>query len=71
MEVGEFAGPVKGNGGIYFIQVVEKNQGAQTFDAEQEQKTAIATATRSLSTGRLINELFSKAKVVDNRYMFF
>lgn len=71
MEVGEFAGPVKGNGGIYFIQVVEKNQGAQTFDAEQEQKTAVATATRSLSTGRLINELFSKAKVVDNRYMFF
>lgn len=71
MEVGEFAGPIKGNGGIYFIQVVEKNQGAQTYDAEQEQKNAVATATRSLSTGRLMNELFSKAKVVDNRYLFF
>ena len=71
MEVGDFDGPIKGNGGIYFIQVVEKNQGAQTYDAEQEQKNAVATATRSLTTGRLVNELFSKSKVVDSRYRFF
>jgi len=71
LEQGQTAGPIKGNGGIYFVQVVERGQGAQTFDAAQEQKNAIATSTRNLGHSRLVNELFTKAKVVDNRYMFF
>ena len=48
LEQGQTAGPIKGNGGIYFVQVVERGQGAQTFDAAQEQKNAVSTATRSL-----------------------
>ena len=71
LEQGQIAGPIKGNGGIYFVQVVERGQGAQTFDAAQEQKNAISTATRSLGHTRLVNELFTKGKVVDNRYLFF
>ena len=71
MEAGEIAGPIKGNGGVYFIQVIERNQGAQTFNTEQEQKTAASTAARGTSSNRLINELFAKGKVVDNRYLFF
>ena len=71
LEQGQTAGPIKGNGGIYFVQVVERGQGAQTFDAAQEQKNAVSTATRSLGHTRLINELFTKGKVVDNRYLFF
>ncbi|MBR4337422.1 MAG: SurA N-terminal domain-containing protein [Bacteroidaceae bacterium] len=71
LEQGQTAGPIKGNGGIYFVQVVERGQGAQTFDAAQEQKNAISTATRSLGHTRLVNELFTKGKVVDNRYLFF
>ena len=71
LEQGETAGPIKGNGGIYFVQVVERGQGAQTFDAAQEQKNAVSTATRSMGHTRLVNELYTKAKVVDNRYLFF
>lgn len=71
MEAGEIAGPIKGNGGIYFIQILERNQGALTFNAEQEQKNAAATAARGTTANRLINELYTKGKVVDNRYLFF
>ena len=71
MEAGEVAGPIKGNSGIYFIQVLERNNGAQTYNAEQEQKNAAATAARNTTANRLINELFAKGKVVDNRYLFF
>lgn len=71
MEAGQVAGPIKGNGGVYFIQVLERNNGAQTFNAEQEQKTAAATAARNTSINRLISELFAKGNVVDNRYLFF
>ena len=71
LEQGAFAGPIKGNGGIYFVQVVESNKGTQTFDAAQEQKTAAAAATRNINANRLISELFNKSKVKDNRYLFF
>ena len=71
LEQGQTAGPIKGNGGIYFVQVVERGQGAQTYDAAQEQKNAVSTATRNLGHARLINELYTKGKVVDNRYLFF
>lgn len=71
LEQGETAGPIKGNGGIYFVQVVERGQGAQSFDAAQEQKNAVSTATRNMGHTRLVNELYTKAKVIDNRYLFF
>ena len=71
LEPGTVAGPIKGNGGIYFIEVIEQSTGAQNFDAEQEQKTIAATAARNINASRMINELFMKGKVVDNRYLFF
>ena len=71
LEQGQTAGPIKGNGGIYFVQIVERGKGAQTFDAAQEQKNAVSTATRSMGHARLVNELFTKGKDVDNRYMVF
>lgn len=71
LEQGQTAGPIKGNGGIYFVQVVERGKGVQTFDAAQEQKNAVSAATRSMNHSRLVNELYAKSKVVDNRYLFF
>ncbi len=53
------------------MQVVERGKGAQTFDAAQEQKNAVSAATRSMNHSRLVNELYAKSKVVDNRYLFF
>lgn len=61
---------VKGNGGAFVFQVLDKTQreGA-TFDektVEQQQRQAALQAA-----SRFINELYTKANVVDRRYIFF
>ena len=68
---GTFSAPVKGNGGVYFLEVIKKNNGAATFDAAAEQKTLEAAATRNVNSGTIVNELFRKGNVEDNRYIFF
>lgn len=71
LEVGELSAPIKGNGGIYFLQVVKKNEGAAKFDATSEQQTLEATATRYINSNSIINELYRKGQIEDNRYLFF
>ena len=68
---GTLSAPIKGNGGIYFLQVVKKNNGAAQFDAAAEQKTLEAAATRNINSNTILNELYRKGNVVDNRYIFF
>ena len=68
---GTFSAPVKGNGGVYFLEVIKKNNGAATFDAAAEQKNLEATATRNINSGTIVNELYRKGNIVDNRYIFF
>ena len=68
---GTFSAPVKGNGGVYFLEVIKKNNGAATFDAAAEQKTLEAAAIRNVNSGTIVNELFRKGNVEDNRYIFF
>ena len=61
---------VKGNGAAYLFQVLSSKQreGAK-FDekqaADQQRQMAMQAA------GRFMNELYLKANVVDNRYLFF
>ena len=61
--------PVKGNAGVYVFQVTAKTQRPGKFDA--------ATMMQQLRqkemqmAGNFMNELYIKAKVVDNRYLFF
>ena len=71
LEEGEFSAPIKGNGGIYFLQVVKKEAGVATFDAEAEQKTLEAAATRNINGNTILNELYRKGNVEDTRYLFF
>lgn len=68
---GEFSAPIKGNGGIYFVQVIKKSNGVATFDAANEQKTLEGTATRSINANSILNELYRKGEIEDNRYLFF
>ena len=68
---GTLSAPIKGNGGIYFLQVIKKNNGAAQFDAAAEQKTLEAAATRNINSNTILNELYRKGNVVDNRYIFF
>lgn len=62
--------PIKGNGGIYMIQVYAKEKGSEKFDAKQEETTLTNMAVR-IAGNQLINDLYQKAKVVDQRYLFF
>ena len=71
LEEGIFSAPIKGNGGIYFVQVVKKNNGTATFDAATEQKSLEATAIRNINGNTILNELYRKGNVEDSRYLFF
>ena len=71
LEEGVLSAPIKGNGGIYFLQVIKKNNGVAKFDAAAEQKTLEATATRNINSNSIINELYRQGEIQDNRYIFF
>ena len=62
--------PIKGNGGVYMIQVSAKEKGSEKYDAKQEDTTLTNMAVR-IAGNQLINDLYQKAKVVDQRYLFF
>jgi len=61
---------VKGNGAAYLFQVLSSKQreGAK-FDAKQAADQQRQMAMQA--AGRFMNELYLKANVVDNRYLFF
>lgn len=71
LEEGTLSAPIKGNGGIYFIQVLKKSNGVAKFDAAAEQKTLEATATRNINSNTILNELYRQGNIEDNRYLFF
>lgn len=53
--------PIKGNGGVYMIQVYAKEKGSEKFDAKQEETTLTNMAVR-IAGNQLINDLYQKAK---------
>lgn len=61
---------VKGYGGVYLFQVIDKKQrsGAK-YDEKVMEQQLHQQALQAAS--RFMNELHLKAKVVDNRYLFF
>ena len=66
---GQVSAPVKGNAGVYMIQVLAKNKSAEELDAKKEETTLSSMAMRFSS--QTIYELREKAKVVDERYLYF
>ena len=68
--VNQVSAPIKGNAGVYMIQVYAKNKGNEKFDAKQEEATLNNMAVRIVGS-QLINDLYQKAKVEDKRYLFF
>ena len=64
------AAPVKGNAGIYVFQVVKKTnrQGAK-YDEAAQMQTQRQQAMQYVSN--FMQDLITKADVVDNRYLFF
>ena len=68
--VNQVSAPIKGNAGVYMIQVYAKDKGNEKFDAKQEEATLNNMAVRIVGS-QLINDLYQKAKVEDKRYLFF
>jgi len=61
---------VKGNGAAYLFQVLSKKQREGVkFDEKQQAQQLRQQAMQAAS--RFLNELYLKADVVDNRYLFF
>ena len=61
--------PVKGNAGVYVFEVTNKPQRPGKFDAATEMQKLRQKEMQMASN--FMNELYIKAKVVDNRYLFF
>ena len=67
--VNQVSVPIKGNAGVYMIQVLQKDKTAETYDAKKEETTLSNMAARMSS--QFINDLYQRANVVDERYLFF
>ena len=68
-ELNKVSAPIKGNAGVYMIQVYNKEKSAEKFDAKKEETTLSNMAARY--AGQCIYELRDKAEIVDQRYLFF
>ncbi|MCZ8372912.1 SurA N-terminal domain-containing protein [Phocaeicola sp. KGMB11183] len=62
--------PIKGNAGVYMIQVYNKNKNAETLDSKTEQATLVNMISR-YAPQQCIYELREKNEIVDKRYLFF
>jgi len=67
---GAFANAIKGKNGVYFFQVLDKTKTSEKFDEKAEQSSLAMTNFRNASSA-IINALYLKANVKDNRYKFF
>ena len=69
-KAGEFhAAPVKGNGGAFVFQVLNAEKSQQAFDAKATETQLKQRAMQAAS--RFMQELYQKANITDNRYLFF
>lgn len=63
---------IKGNAGAYMFQVTKKAQRpGEKFDAKAVEAQLRQQAMMAAHPNRFMNELYIKANVVDNRYLFF
>lgn len=68
-EKGQFVTGVRGEGGVYAFQVLSKNKLQGKFDQKQEE-TQLANNYSRILNG-MMQTLVRKAKIEDNRYLFY
>ncbi|EDU99630.1 SurA N-terminal domain-containing protein [Phocaeicola coprocola DSM 17136] len=68
-ELNKVSAPIKGNAGVYMIQVYNQEKSTEKFDAKKEETALSNMAARY--AGQCIYELRDKAEIVDQRYLFF
>lgn len=69
MQPGEVSAPIKGDKGVYVIKLLSVNKGGREFNPESEQETLKSIGRRN--AGMFFNDLYEKANVEDNRYLYF
>ena len=70
LDVNKVSAPIKGNGGVYVLQVYAKDKLNETFDAKEEEQSIENMSARVIAN-RFINDLYLKGNVKDKRYLFF
>ena len=69
---GEFVKGVKGMAAVYAFQVVSEKKGDAKLDDAAKQSTRSQIANQQLSAAsRFMQELYQRASVKDNRYIFY
>ena len=68
-EVNKLSAPIKGNSAVYVMQVLNKENGTEEFDAKSEESTLSTMSSRFASN--FINDLYMKANIKDDRYLYF
>ena len=68
-EVNKTTAPIKGNAGVYVMQIINKDKSTETFDAKTEESNLENMAARYSNS--FISDLYKKAEVKDDRYLYF
>lgn len=68
-KVGKNYGPVKGNGGVYVFRINDRKPTGEKFNVRQYEQSVAESYYRTI--GQFTNDLFTKAKVKDRRYLYF
>ena len=68
-EVNKVSAPVKGNAAVYVMQVINKENNAEEFNTKNEEAALANMSTRFASS--FINDLYERANVKDDRYLYF
>lgn len=68
-EMNKLSAPIKGNGGVFVLQPYAKEKLNETFNKETEEANLANMHARMAS--QFISDLYLKANVKDQRYLFF
>ena len=68
-EINKVSAPIKGNAGVYVMQAINKENNTEEFNAKNEEVALTTMAARYASS--FINDLYEKANVKDDRYLYF
>ncbi len=69
-EVNQLSAPIKGNGGVYVLQPYAEEKLEETYDQAAEVNKLEGMYT-NIVVRQFINDLYQKANVKDERYLFF
>lgn len=68
-ELNKVSSPIKGTNGVFVLEAFAKENLSDSFSVEEE-KTTLKTMHERMAS-RFLADLYQKAKVKDNRYLFF